>query len=273
MGYGILNGSIGLGAVFGAVFLPRVRAALSADAIIAVSTGVFAATMAVLAFVRIPAVIVLFLIAGGFVWTSTTSTLNLAVQISVPSWVQARALGAYQMIFQCGMAVGSVIWGAVAEHFSTPIALAFAGIGLLAALPLVRRFHVLRGAVPDLSPYRLNRSAPQLVVELQPNDGPVRVLIDYRIRPDDYDAFTRAIHKLRDVRLRDGAIRWGVFQDLTDPQHLNETFIVESWIEYLRQRERFTASDLEIRDKVRSFHQGEEAPAVSHMIYAKEIAE
>jgi MFS family permease len=273
MGYGILNGSIGLGAVFGAVFLPRLRRALSADTIIALSTGVFAATLGVLAFVRMPAVIVLFLIAGGFVWTSTTSTLNLAVQLSVPSWVQARALGAYQMIFQGGMAIGSVIWGAVADHFSTSTALILAGIGLLAVLPLVQRFHVLRGAVPDLSPYQLNRSAPQLVIDLQPTDGPVRVSIDYRILPEDYDAFTRAIHKLRDVRLRDGAIRWGVFQDLTDPQHLNETFIVESWIEYLRQRERFTAWDLEIRDKVRSFHQGEDGPAVSHMIYAKEVAE
>jgi MFS family permease len=273
MGYGILNGSIGLGAVFGAIFLPRLRRALSADAIIALSTGVFAATLGVLAFVRMPAVIVLFLIAGGFVWTSTTSTLNLAVQLSVPSWVQARALGAYQMIFQGGMAIGSVIWGIVADHFSTSTALILAGIGLLAALPLVQRFHVLRGAVPDLSPYQLNRSAPQLVIDLQPTDGPVRISIDYRILPEDYDAFTRAIHKLRDVRLRDGAIRWGVFQDLTDPQHLNETFIVESWIEYLRQRERFTASDLEIRDKVRGFHQGEDGPAVSHMIYAKEVAE
>jgi predicted MFS family arabinose efflux permease len=273
MGYGVLNGSIGLGAVFGAVFLPRIRRALSADAIIAASTGVFAVTLAILAFVRLPGVVILFLIAGGFAWTATTSTMNLSVQISVPSWVQARALGAYQMIFQGGMALGSVIWGAVAEHFSTPTALLFAGIGLLASLPLALRLHVLRGALPDLSPYQLNRSAPQLVIELQPTDGPVLVSIDYRVLPEDYDAFTRAIHHLRDVRLRDGAIRWGVFQDIKDPEHLNETFIVESWIEYLRQRERFTASDLAIRDKVRSFHQGEEGPAVSHMIYAKEATD
>jgi MFS family permease len=272
-GYGILNGSIGLGAVVGAVFLPRIRRALSADAIIASSTGVFAATSVILAFVRLPAVVILFLIAGGFAWTATTSTLNLSVQISVPSWVQARALGAYQMIFQAGMALGSVIWGAVAERFSAPTALLFAGIGLLASLPLALRFHVLRGAIPDLSPYQLNRSAPQLVIEPQPTDGPVRVSIDYRIKLEDYDAFTRAIHALRDVRLRDGAIRWGVFQDVADPQLLNETFIVESWIEYLRQRERFTATGLKIRDKVRSFHQGDEPPKVSHMIYAKQTAD
>src|SRR5271163_849514 len=41
MGYGILNGSMGLGAVIGATNLPRVRRVLSADAIIASSTSVF----------------------------------------------------------------------------------------------------------------------------------------------------------------------------------------------------------------------------------------
>ncbi|MGH8337743.1 MAG: MFS transporter, partial [Gammaproteobacteria bacterium] len=270
LGYGILNGSLGLGAVIGATSLARLRRAFSADAIIAISTIAFAATLTVLAFVPIPAIIVVFLIAGGFAWTSTMSTLNVSVQLSVPSWVQARALGAYQMVLQCGMALGAVIWGVVAEHFSTPIALVCAAAGLLISLPFAFRFHVLRGTLPDLRPFRLKRAAPELGLERQPTDGPVRVSISYCIRPEDYDAFTRAIHQLRDVRLRDGAIRWGVFQDVSDPVHLNETFLVESWIEYLRQRERLTAAGRQIRDKVMSFHQGSDPPKVSHMIYARQ---
>ncbi|HEY5083392.1 MAG TPA: MFS transporter, partial [Rhizomicrobium sp.] len=43
MGYGILNGSMGAGAVIGATLLPRVRRKLSADAIIGCATGVFVA--------------------------------------------------------------------------------------------------------------------------------------------------------------------------------------------------------------------------------------
>jgi hypothetical protein len=76
---------------------------------------------------------------------------------------------------------------------------------------------------------------------------------------------------MRDVRMRDGAIRWGVFQDAARRNHFVETFVVESWIEYLRQRERLTASDKIVRDRVWSFHQGPSAPKISHMIYARQI--
>ncbi len=273
MGYGILNGSMGFGAVIGATLLPRVRRKLSADTIIASATGVFVATLLILALIKVPLIIIAFLIAAGFAWTSAMSTLNLAVQVSVPAWVQARALGAYQMIFSAGMALGGVIWGFIAEHVSTSKSLLCAAVGLAATLPLSLRFHVLRGVVPDLSPHRYSFPAPELASEREDSEGPVRVSIDYHIDPKDYAAFTKAIHKLRDVRLRDGAIRWGAYQDATDPAHINETFVTESWLEYLRQRERFTASDRHVRDTVWGFHRGKEPPRISHMFYAKEVSD
>jgi quinol monooxygenase YgiN len=213
------------------------------------------------------------LIAGGFAWTSAMSTLNLAVQVSVPAWVQARALGAYQMIFAGGMALGGVIWGFIAEHFSTSKSLICASAGLAISLPFSLRFHVLRGVQPDFSPHRYMLPVPKLAMEREDSAGPVRVSIEYRIDPRDYAAFTKAAHKLRDVRLRDGAIRWGVYQDATDPGHLQETFVTESWLEYMRQRERFTTSDRQIRDYVWSFHRGTEPPRISHMFYAKEVTD
>ena len=272
MGYGILNGSMGLGAVVGATNLPRVRRKFSADSIIAGATGVFVITLLILALVKTPLIIIPMLIAAGFAWTSCMSTLNLAVQVSVPAWVQARALGAYQMIFSGGMALGGVIWGLVAEHVSTSKSLLCSGIGLAVTFPLAMRFHVLRGVQPDFTPRLYALPAPKLTSE-QEDAGPVRVSIDYTIDPADYSAFTKAIHKLRDVRLRDGAIRWGVYQDASDPTHMNETFITESWLEYMRQRERFTASDLKTRERVWSFHRGKEPPRISHMFYAKEVTD
>ncbi|HTZ57069.1 MAG TPA: MFS transporter [Acidobacteriaceae bacterium] len=272
LGYGILNGSMGFGAVIGATLLPRVRRILAADAIIGTATGVFVATLLILTFVKVPLIVIAFLVAGGFAWTSAMSTLNLAVQVSVPAWVQARALGAYQMVFSGGMALGGVIWGYIAEHVSVSKSLLCAAIGLGITLPWSLRFSVLKGTPPDLTPHLYRFPAPTIGSEREDTDGPVRVSIDYHIDPSDYAEFTQAIHRLRDVRLRDGAIRWGVYQDADDPRHMNETFITESWLEYLRQRERFTASDLEIRDRVWQLHRGKEPPRISHMFYAKEAS-
>ncbi len=272
LGYGILNGSMGLGAVIGATSLPRVRRRLSADMIIVVSTGVFAGALLVLAFVHHPLIVIGVLLLAGFAWTSTMSTFNLAVQVSAPGWVQARVLGTYQMVFSAGMAVGSVIWGVIAERISTPVSLAAAGGGLLITLPLTYRLHVLRGELPDLRPFRSKPPAPQLAIDPEMSDGPVDILIDYDVDPEDYNNFVQAIHELKNVRLRDGAMRWGIFQDGNDPRHLTETFIMESWIDYLRQRERFTASDLIIRNRVFSLHRGKEPPRVTHNLYAKERA-
>ncbi|WP_260704818.1 MFS transporter [Edaphobacter flagellatus] len=279
IGYGILNGSLGLGAVLGATQLPKVRRRLTADQIIAVSTAFEAITLLVLAYVHRPWIIIPILIGSGFVWTSTMSTLNTSVQLAVPAWVQARALGTYLMTFQGGMAFGSILWGFVAEHTSTPTALAASACGLAVTYPFIRRFHILRGPIPDLTPHLSPRPAPQPapfpIVDSQADDpvhsGPVRVSIEYRVPAENYAEFTHAIHQLRGVRLRDGAIRWGIYRDVIDPERLNETFLMESWLDYLRSRERITAADEAIRARVRALHKGNDAPKISYQIYAREI--
>src|SRR6185437_8426326 len=278
LGYGILNGSLGVGALAGATTLPRIRRRFSADRIIAAATLYNVITLLILAFAHIPWLIIIALILSGFAWTSTLSTLNTSVQLAVPAWVQARALGTYLMTFQGGMALGSVLWGALAEHTSTPLSLATAAGGLILTLPIVRRFHILQGPVPDHTPYQWKRPAPQPIPALdsEPADdlnsaGPVRISIEYNVPAESYAEFTQAIHQLRGVRLRDGALRWGIYREATNPEHLNETFVMESWLDYLRSRERVTAADEAIRDRVRALHRGPEPPRVTFQIYAKEI--
>jgi MFS family permease len=273
IGYGILNGSLGFGAVVAATVLGQVRRRFGADRIIAVSTAWMALTLLVLARVRSPAVIIATLIVAGFAWTSTMATLNTSVQLAVPAWVQARALGTYLMTFQGGLALGSIVWGFVAEHTSTPIALVSAGAGLLVTLPFVHRFRILEGPVPDHTPYQWKHPAPQLAGGSGPDAGPVRVSVEYVIAAERYAEFTRAIHELRGVRLRDGAIRWGIYRDAVDPEQLNETFLMESWLDYLRSRERMTAGDVVIRERVYAMSKGPDRPKVSYQIYAQEVSE
>jgi MFS family permease len=273
LGYGILNGSMGLGAVVAAVLLAQVRARFSADRILAAASLQYIATMLVLAYVHYVWLDILFLIAGGFAWTCTMSTLNVSVQLSSPGWVQARALGMYQMVFQGGLALGSIAWGAVAERSNVTVALASSACMMALCLPLTLRLHVLRGTLPDLTPYQWKRPVPHLQLEPAPEDGPVRILVDYTVAPAQYNEFVCKIHKLRDARLRAGAIRWAVFRDGNNPERLEESFVMESWLDYLRSRERMTTADFVLLKAVRDLHKGEETPVVTHQVYAKEITE
>jgi MFS family permease len=273
MAYGILNGCLGLGAVVGASLLPRLRRMLPAEWMLAGTGLVFAATLLTLAFTRNVPLIVFWLLAAGSAWTTTTSTLNIAVQISVPNWVQARALGIYQMIFAGGMAIGSALWGFIAERASSRTSLLVSAVGMLIAVPIARRFPLLRGKAPDLSPYQFAAKSFAPVLQPEPEQGPVLITIEYRVDPGDRAAFTEAMHAMRPIRMSIGAIRWGIYQDTAQPERFLETFVVESWLEFLRTRERMTAADLEVRDRARSFHRGEEEPHVSRMIYARERPE
>ncbi|MBN3962653.1 MFS transporter [Nostoc sp. NMS8] len=265
-GYGLLLGSFGFGAIIGAILLPRVRQHLTADGVVIAGTLVFAVATLILAFIHNVPLVLLALVAAGIAWTSMTSSLNITVQLAVPAWVQARALGTYQMVFQGGSAIGSIVWGVAAEHWGMPSALFVAAIGLVGGTFTARRYRLLSGKL-DLGP-ALRRAEPLVVIELQPEEGPVLVTLEYYIDPKQAEKFITAIHALRMVRLRDGAIRWGIFHDTSVPNRYLETFIVESWVDHLRQYERFTVADREVRERVFAFHQGEEPPVISHMIYA-----
>ena len=272
LGYGILNGSLGVGAIIGASTLARIRQRMSVNTLLAFNSAYYIVALLILAFVKIPWIVILSLVIGGFCWTSTMSSINVAVQLSVPAWVQARALGAYLMTFQGGLALGSVVWGEIAEHSSTKISLICAAAGMLATLPIVLRTHILQGDGPDHSPYHWKRPIPEFAMPPDPEDGPVRISVDYLIPAENYAAFTHAVHELEGVRLRGGAIRWGIYRDAANPEHLNETFIMESWLDYLRSRERMTAADQAIRERVWALHAADDPPKITHQVFVREIA-
>jgi hypothetical protein len=77
---------------------------------------------------------------------------------------------------------------------------------------------------------------------------------------------------LRRVRMRGGALRWGIYRDVVNPEQMNETFIMESWLDFLRSRERVTAADDAIRRQVWELHVDAEPPSTSYQIYVREIA-
>ncbi|MFC6644981.1 MFS transporter [Granulicella cerasi] len=271
MGYGILNGCLGIGAVVAATTLGKIRKKISADKLLLFTSCYYIVALLVLGWLKMPAIVIITLLGAGFCWTSTMSTLNVSVQLSVPAWVYARALGAYLMTFQGGLALGSILWGAIAEHTSLRVAFTCAAALFAVSIPFTQRIHILKGELPDLTPFKRKRPAPAYFAAVDEEDGPVRISIEYCVTAESYPEFTHAIHRLESVRLRDGAVRWAVYRDAARPDHLNETFVMESWLDYLRSRERTTASDAELIEKVWKLHSGDGPPKVTHQIWVAEV--
>lgn len=268
LGYGLLVGALGVGAVTTATILPWLRSKLSTDTLLNLATAAFAVTALALAFIRAPPLVFLAMFLGGVGWISIMSSLNTAAQQTSAMWVRARTLAVYAIVFQGGTALGSAVWGIVASRFGVGTALSAAAVGMLVTLALVLRYRLSGRDEPDLTP-SVHWPQPLLVTEARPTDGPALVSVEYHIAPESADAFLATVHDLARVRRRDGAFEWGVYRDTEEPTRFVEEFLVESWAEHLRQHERFTTTDRELEERVRASHVGDVPVRVSHHIYAR----
>jgi MFS family permease len=263
-GFGLLLAVLGIGAIAGAGLLARVRAVFTPDRLVLAGTVLFSGAILSLALTTELAIVFAAMFVAGISWIALMASFNVAAQTGTPRWVRARALAAYLLVFQGGLALGSVVWGAVAETTSVRTALvaaaAFLGASLLPAL----RFRLDAVTTADLTPY----SWPEPLVRHEPEGerGPVLVTVEYRVEPADEEEFFALMRELGRTRRRDGAYRWGLYRDIGDPQRFVETFLVESWLEHLRQHRRGTEADRELLERIRRLHAGESAPAVSHLL-------
>src|SRR5262249_34930396 len=153
-------------------------------------------------------------------------------------------------------------WGQVAALLGLPLAHFIAAAGALLAIPLTWRWHLQTGADVDLTP-SMHWPAPIVSRKLEQDRGPVLVTVEYRIDPAHRRRFLTALAGVGEERRRDGAYRWGVYEDAADPARFVETFLVESWIEHMRQHERVTNADRVLEREVRRF-QLEGEPKVTH---------
>jgi Transmembrane secretion effector len=113
---------------------------------------------------------------------------------------------------------------------------------------------------------------PAVAIEPAAEHGPVMVTVEYRIDRIHAGDFVLAMQEVRLERLRDGALRWELFHDPADPSRYVETFLVESWVEHLRQHERVTLADREAEVRARALHRAPTPVAVSHLIAVRVTA-
>lgn len=267
LGYGIILGFWGIGGLAGAFILPKARQKASIDRLVAGASVLMGAMMLLLASVRNFYLVCGVMFVVGIASLSVMVSLSVSAQTSVPTWVRARAIATQMLVFQGCMAVGSLMWGAIAQRAGISVALTIAAVGLIASVVLTSRFRLRCAEKLDLSA-SLHWNQPVHAFEPCPNDGPVLITLEYRIDPANAEEFTKVMQALSQIRRRDGAIQWGMYQDLSDPSRFVETIVVESWAEHKRQFERVTNADKAMEDRARAFHIGDEPPKVSQMIYA-----
>ena len=263
--YGLMLGAFGAGAVAGAIGSARIRRAFSTEWVVRAACVAFAVAAAIAGLsTRLPATMAGLLLAGAG-WVLALATFNVAVQLSAPRWVVARALSLYQMAAFGGIAGGSWLWGVVADHESILFSLLACAAVLVACAALGFWRPLAQSENLDLDPLR-HWQEPETAVPVDFRTGPVVITIEYIIRQDDQLRFLAAMAERRRIRRRDGALNWRLLRDLADPELWIERYETPTWLDYLRLNNRLTRHDSVIPESVRALHRGPHAPRVRRMI-------
>jgi MFS family permease len=262
--YGVLLGAIGAGALVGAFALPWLKPRLGPDRIVAAATAGTAVSLVMFGLARAPAAALAASFLAGACWIAVLANLNVSAQVALPDWVRGRGLAIFVTVFFGSMTLGSVAWGEVADISGLPLTFSIAALGALLAIPLTWGWKLQTGAGVDLTP-SMHWPVPVVTHQIDSDRGPVLVTVQYQLASDDdRSAFLAAAHSLADGRGRDGAYHWGLFEDTAEKGRFMETFMVESWVEHLRQHQRVTHADRVLQDRMQRLLR--QAPIVTHLV-------
>ena len=265
--YGYLLGAIGAAAVSAALALPWLKKKLGPDGVVAAGTLGTAIAMVLFGVARDSATALSASIIAGASWIAVIASLNVSAQVALPDWVRGRGLAIFVTAFFGALSLGSVIWGQAAGMVGLPAAHFLAAAGAMLTIPLTWRWKLQTGVKIDLAP-SMHWPTPILSHAVEQDRGPVLVTVEYRINPNEREPFLVALEKLGHERRRDGAYAWGIFEDTANEGRFLETFLVESWLEHLRQHERVTNADHVLQKAVVRFQQGKTA-IVTHFVAAE----
>lgn len=254
----LLLASMGLGAVIGALMLPRIRQALPSEKLVTAGTFLQATAITGIALVPTLPLAVGCMMLAGLSLVSTANTMGVRAQMALPNWVRARGMAAYLMSIMGGTAIGAAVWGKVASLTSVPTSLMAAALTGLLAMLLVQRLSVDRQVLEDLSPSKA-WIPPK---HSQPEEGRVVVHIEYTINPEKAKRFRTLMQESRRSRMRQGALQWRLLHSMERPERYVEEIVDESWTEHLRRFDRVTEADVALRELKLAFHVSDSPPRV-----------
>jgi MFS family permease len=264
LGYGLLLGCFGFGAIAGALAMQSASERWSTETVVSAGVVILGLVMVAIGGLHSLSTLAAVMLIGGTAWVIFTSLVSALVQNLAPDWARSRVLAIFILVYQGSYAFGTVIWGAFAQRASVRTALVYAGIGTVAniALPL---FAKIPDTTADLTPSNHWRMPVVKEVGIDLAQGPVLVTIECAVVPQWTAEFVEAMHRYGRMRRRDGAYRWGIFRDTEVTNRYLEIFLVNSWAEHLRQHERQTLAGRELEGRIRGYLAGD--PVVRHLVY------
>jgi hypothetical protein len=267
-GFGLLLGSFGTGAIIGGiVILPKLRPKVSVESLITGSIGLLATVIFTMGYVRDFAILCMVMGLGGVAYIMILSKFYTIGMKSAPKWIGARVLAVHLLILNGGLAVGSVIWGTIANTVGIPITLSVASLALGATIIARKRYSTTLLDDLDFTPVSDHWSLPpQLSVDPPQNDSQALITIDYKIDPKLSDEFEQSVRKLGRILKSEGMAYWELFQDTADISHYIEIRIADTWTDHMRQHERVTKNVQVMEDRIRVLLKDGSQPIVSHYI-------
>ena len=262
--FGLLSGALGVGAVTAALIIPRLRVRFGPDAIVAAGTSLLAVALVGVGQVTSVAPFAMVLFVGGFGQLLAFTSIFAIAQAVLPAWVRGRGLAIAMLVVQGVTAAMAALWGSLAGSQGPPLAMTVAGVGLLISSVLVAPLRLRGRAEIDLTPITWGELHTSL--HLHDDQGPVLIDITWLVDPAHVAEFTAAMAVVRRQRRRDGAVTWGLYEDVDRPGHLTESFLVASWAEHERQHDRPTAADQVAQEPARQFLVAGHTPHVRHHI-------
>src|ERR1700689_4303470 len=232
--YGVMLGAFGMGAVIGALNISKLRGRLGDEVSIRLCMIVMGVCVVLVAISRLPVLSGSALVFAGAGWTASVTLFNVGVQLAAPRWVAGRALAAYQAAITGGIALGSWMWGTIANEIGVEGALLISGAALVASplLGLWMRMPTVSG------PNELSLDVltdPEVRLSLTPRSGPIEIEIEYRVDPAKARLFYAVMQHVQLSRQRNGAYGWAIPRDIPDPQLWTGGYHCPTWHDYLRQ--------------------------------------
>jgi MFS family permease len=263
--YSHLFAAISIGAIVSAFMIPYMRRRYDNDQLITYASRFFALGMSITALVHIHIVAMLALCLCGATWITVMTSAQMSAQTALPNWVKSRGIAVFLTFFMGSLGIGPVVWGAITDWTDLPTAMLAASIGMLISSQITQRWPVSGNDQLDHTPSHHWRK-PELKVAITPEQGPVLVEVRYQVAPERTAEFLREIEQLGLGRKRDGAVFWGVFEDVSEPGTYVESYSVSTWLDRLRQHERISRQDAQTQARIRTLLREGTEPVVQHFV-------